>query len=305
MFEIQSPNQVLSQTDQANIHADENTVVVGIIIPRTGSLIFDDHYHLELIQGIAEECNKKEYTVILFLFHSSENKEDLYTRLIQPGFCNGLIVSSSTQPDDPLMPFLSKNEFKFVTIGKQPNLPQISYVDVDNEQGAYIAVNHLIKQGHQRIATITGPQNMAAGISRYQGYLNALKEHNLILDNDLVIEGQFTQNSGYDGMEALLPHQPDAVFIASDTMALGALQAINKAGLSVPHDIAIVGFDDIKTAAITSPPITTIRQPISETGKIAVSLLLDTLEKESSLPQHKILDTELIIRQSCGSSLKK
>lgn len=303
MFEIHNHNQVLSEVVQADGHTDANTVVVGIVIPRTGSLIFDDHFHLELIQGITRECSKKEYTVILFLFHSHGSKHKLYTHLLQPGFCDGFIVTA-TQSDDPLIPILSENKLKFVAIGNQPDLSQFSYVGIDNEQGAFTAVNHLITQGYQRIATITGPQNMAAGVDRRRGYLNALIEHGYLLDEALVVEGQFTESSGYSSMKTLLQQQPDAVFIASDTMALGALQAINDAGLSVPYDIALVGFDDIKTAAITSPPLTTIKQPINEIGKIAVSLLLNTLERDNLPPQHKILDTELVIRQSCGSHLR-
>jgi LacI family transcriptional regulator len=298
MFDFYTQNHILAEIAQ-DTKLDVNTVVVGIVIPRTGSLIFDDHYHLELIQSIARECGQKEYTVCLFLFHSRGNKKRLYSHLLRPGFCDGLIVSSS-QVDDPLIPILMEQNLKFVTIGKQPDWPQVSYVGIDNERGAYKAVNHLIQQGYQRIATITGPQNIVAGIERRHGYLNALQDYGYAIDETLMIEGKFTESSGYASMKALLRQYPDAVFVASDTMALGALQAIREAGLSVPHDIALVGFDDIKTAVITSPPLTTIRQPINETGKIAVSLLLDMLENNKLPVHHKTLETELIIRQSCG-----
>lgn len=303
MFEIQSHAQVISHTNHRNGHSDENTIVVGIVIPRTGSLIFNDYYLIELIQGIAEECNKKEYTVILYLFHSRDNKQALYERLLKTGQCDGLIVSA-THAEDPLFAVLTEKKFKFVTIGKQPDLPDISYVDVGNIHGAETAVNHLIHRGYTRIATINGPLDQVAAFDRQRGYLNAMRANNLPLDKNLIVEGHFTEHGGYQAMKELLNHQPEAVFIASDTMALGALMALEEVGLTVPEDIAIVGFDNIKTAQITSPPLTTIKQPINETGKIAVSLLLDILEKENKPPQHTLLETELVVRQSCGSQLQ-
>ena len=183
-------------------------------------------------------------------------------------------------------------------------MPRVNCIDVDNQQGAYNAVSHLISQGYRRIGTITGSQMTIAGIARYQGYLNALRDHGLSPDKSLVMIGNFSEFSGFNGMQNLLPHQPDAVFAASDTMALGALHAIKRAGLCVPDDIALVGFDDIKTASITNPALTTIRQPIKKTGETAVSLLLELLSNDHPQPQQKILGTELIIRESCGSHLK-
>ena len=119
---------------------------------------------------------------------------------------------------------------------------------------------------------------------------------------ELMAEGDFTEQSGYHAMQRLLPHRPDAVFVVSDMMAFGALRALQEAQWVVPDDIALVSFDDIPAAANANPPLTTIHQPIHETGMLAVETLIETLQSsESPVPRHIVLPTELVIRESCGA----
>jgi LacI family transcriptional regulator len=119
----------------------------------------------------------------------------------------------------------------------------------------------------------------------------------------MIIHGDFTETSSYEAMQRLLPHKPDAVFVASDTMALGALRALRDARIRVPDDVAIVGFDDMPQAATADPPLTTIRQPIQRTGALAVEMLIDILDNGAEPPRRIVLPTELVIRASCGSPL--
>jgi LacI family transcriptional regulator len=215
---------------------------------------------------------------------------------------DGVIVSA-LPVDDPLVDQLIDNEVPFVMIGR-PNRPaESSFVDVDNINGAHQAVNHLIRRGYQRIATITGPLNTTVGLDRRQGYLNALNERGLSMEPALMAEGDFTEVGGYMAMQRLLPYRPDAVFVASDTMALGALRALRNAGLAVPQEVALIGFDDLPTAAIADPPLTTIRQPIRQAGAQAVETLIDLLNNSLQPPRHIIMTTQLVIRDSCGSNL--
>lgn len=197
---------------------------------------------------------------------------------------------------------LIDNQKPFVLVGRHPSKPEVNYVDSDNENGAWAAVAHLLRLGRQRVATITGPSNMVAGADRRAGFVRALRERGLALDPDLLAEGDFTEAGGYLAMQRLLPHKPDALFAASDMMAQGALRALREAGRRVPEDVAVVGFDDIPTAARLEPPLTTVRQPIQRLGTTAVELLIELIDQPGSAPRRVLLATEFVIRKSCGAN---
>jgi LacI family transcriptional regulator len=203
--------------------------------------------------------------------------------------------------DDPIVLSLHESKMPFVLIGRHPTL-DISYIDVDNVSGGYEATMHLRNLGYQRIATITGPQNLIAGYDRFRGYKLALEESNLPFDPKLVAEGDFSENSGYEACLNLIPQKPDAIFVATDTMAIGAFQALNEAKLKVPDDIALVGYDDVPNSKTTPVPLTTIRQPIQKMGAAAVSTLIEIIHNPESPTKSTILPTELVIRESSGSS---
>jgi len=134
-----------------------------------------------------------------------------------------------------------------------------------------------------------------------EGFREALRKHGASLDEDLIIEADFTEAGGYYAMQQLLTARPNAVFCASDMMAVGAMRAVSEAGLKIPGDIALIGFDDLPLAKRTDPQLTTVRQPIDQLGIEAVSILLDLINSGTEPPRRVILDTELIIRGSCGS----
>jgi LacI family transcriptional regulator len=179
----------------------------------------------------------------------------------------------------------------------------VSFVEVDNLTGAHTAVTHLVRLGRRRIALITGPSGSLAAEDRKRGYLNALVERRLLVDEGLIIHGDFTEDSSYRAMERLLAKEPDAIFVASDSMALGAMRALREVGKRVPEEVAVVGFDDLPQAVTADPPLTTIRQPIQRAGVLAVEMLIDILENGMGPARRIILPTELVIRASCGSGL--
>lgn len=273
--------------------------IIGLVIPRAVQSLFPDPYYPQLIQGIARTCNANDYTLSLFLFHTADEERRLYPRVLRNQLVDGVIVTG-LRIDGPLLPQLIENQIPFVMVGRPAGKPEVSFVDVDNVVGAYSAVSHLVRLGYERIATITGPLNTTVGLDRRQGYLEALNDR-----SPLMAEGDFTEEGGYYAMRRLLPHKPDAVFAASDTMAFGALRALRGEGLAVPNDVALVGFDDLPTAAFSDPPLTTIRQPILRTGAEAVEILVDILTNGPEPARHIVLATELIIRASCGSTQKK
>lgn len=279
--------------------ASRRTGVIGLVIPRMVHSLFTDPYYPRLIQGISQGSNDNDYTLSLFLFHSADEEQKLAARLVRQGLLDGVIVAASLI-NDPLIPRLMDARMPFVLIGRPDQYPDAHYVDVDNLMGAFTAVSHLIHQGYHRIATITGRQDMSAGIQRKQGYLNALQAQGLPIDEALIITGDFDPEAAYNAMQSLLPHRPEAVFAASDTMALSALQAIQEAGLRVPQDIAVVGYDDLPAGQTAVPPLTTIRQPIRRIGTLAVATLIDIINQPQEPTRRIVLPSELVIRQSCG-----
>jgi LacI family transcriptional regulator len=210
------------------------------------------------------------------------------------------VIITATRAGDSLIPRLLESQVPLVVQGRHED-PGISYVDTDNVTGAATAVGHLLRLGHRRVATITGPLDNTAAQDRKQGYLDAFRNRGRLVDEALIVSGDFTQASGYEAMQRLLPHEPDAVFVASDTMAMSALRAIREAGLTVPGDIALVGFDDLPQSATVDPPLTTVRQPIRRVGALAVETLIDILQNGFEPPRRLVLPTELVIRDSCGA----
>jgi LacI family transcriptional regulator len=288
------PNQA------ARILASRRSNIIGLIIPSRADLVFSDPYFAALITGISRACNAHDYTLTLFVFHSEKEQDQVYQRALGTGLLDGLIVTAD-KITDPLSPQIIARKIPAVYVGRPLDKTNISFVDVDNVAGAYVAVSHLIRLGYQRIATITGPMSSTTGIDRYEGYIKALTERDRPIEDDLIVCGDFTRDSGHTAMRQLLPRKPDAVFVATDTMALGAIQAIHEANLTIPDDIAMVGFDDLPPAIIADPPLTTIRQPASQNGMLAVETLIDLLETGPDPPRHMILPTELIIRATCGA----
>ncbi len=280
--------------------ASQRTNMIGLVLPRSVSSFFTDPYFPILAQGIAFGCNNHNLTFSLFLVGNKEDEEKITPRISRRGLLDGLLIQVGS-PGDELIERLSKASIPSVILGRPSPAEGISYIDVDNVQAAFMATRHLINTGYQRIATITGSRDSTASLDRLEGYTRALHQANRGVDPALVGDGDFTEVSGYTAMKALLPAEPDAVFSASDIMAVGAIRAIQEAGLRIPQDIAIVGFDDVPLGARSTLQLTTIRQPILKFGIKAVELLLDVIENGAKPTRRLILDTELVIRDSCGA----
>lgn len=281
--------------------ASSESNIIGLVIPSIINDVFTDPYYPRLTQGIAQACNENGLTLSLFLFHSPEEEKMAARRIIGNSLLDGIILTADIL-DDPMIPDLIAADVPFVQVGRPQQPDKVSFVDTNNAYGGELATNHLIQLGYSRIGQIATEHN-TAGIDRTFGYRAALKQSGIPEIEDLIVYGDFSRESGYHGMQAILPHAPDAVFIQSDTMALGAMQAIRETGLSVPDDIAIVSFDNLPPALLGEPPLTTVHQPIQETGTEAVKMLLDLLRNGTKPPRKKILPVELTIRGSCGANI--
>jgi LacI family transcriptional regulator len=286
--------------------ASRRTNVVGLLIPRSAATIFSDPFFPHVIQGITETCSNRGYFLLLSMV-TVEREQDFYERVLRGRHVDGLIMMSS-DIDDPILPLLIRDESALVLVGRHPYLADVSSADVDNRDGAVQAIRHLVELGHRRIATITGPLYMAGAMDRRDGYKQALAEAAIPIRPELIVEGDYTQASGYATMRQLLDlsERPAAVFAASDVMAAGALRAIHEAGLRVPDDIALVSFDDLPLASILTPPLTTVHQPLYELGAAAADLLLQRLDQpDDHRPTHVVLPTHLVVRQSSGAPARR
>lgn len=281
--------------------ASRRTSVIGLLIPRSAGHILGDPYFNALIQGLIETSAKLGYFLTMTMV-TAEQEQSYYNRILRGRHFDGVVMVSS-HIDDPILPLLVKDGPPLVLISRHPYLENLSWVDVENRQGAHAAVQHLIGLGHRRIATITGGVDMIHALDRRDGYKQALSEAGIALNPAFIIEGGVEIESGYCEMQQLLrlSPRPTAVFVASDTMTINALRAVHEAGLVIPDDLAIVSFDDLPLAALATPPLTTIRQPIYELGSSAAKLLIDQLEGRETQTQHVALPTQLVIRQSCGA----
>jgi LacI family transcriptional regulator len=283
--------------------ASQHSGMIGLVLPRTVSSFFIDPYLPRLTQGVAQACNLHNLTLSLFILATREDEERIFPRLSRQGLLDGIIVQTAHK-GDKLINRLISSGFPVIVAGRPFNTSGVSYIDVDNIQAAYQAMNYLIQLGYKRIGTITGMINSTAGIDRLEGYKKALRDQGWRVDKNLIAEGDFTEVSGYEAMKQLLPMKPDAVFAASDTMAIGAIRMAKEAGLRIPQDIGFVGFDDLPVASLSDFKLTTVRQPIFRFGAQAVTTLLDLIENGIKPSRRIIMETELIIRDSCGGSLR-
>lgn len=273
--------------------------IIGLVIPMGVGRVFTDPYIPQLIQGVTTACNAQNYLLMLWVAEPEYERQTMQ-QILNNQLLDGVIISSMLI-DDPLLEALPTSRIPFVAIGRNPNNTRIHYVDIDNIKSSQEMVSRLLNHGYRRVAAIAGAQNMVAGIDRLQGYLRAHQTLQVIPDPSLVVEGDFTEESGYRAMQKLLPQKPDAVFAASDAMAVGALRAIHEAGLTIPADIAVAGFDDMPFATRSVPPLTTVRQPIARVGAIAAETLIRVIEENGNQINQIILPTELVVRESCGT----
>ncbi|MBX6766287.1 MAG: LacI family DNA-binding transcriptional regulator [Actinomadura rubrobrunea] len=271
------------------------TDTVALVVAESELRVFDEPFFAGIIRGISSELNATGLQLLLALAQSPEE----YARLEQ--YLTGQhvdgVLLTSLHADDPLPAKLEANGVPTVLGGRPPGLTPVSYVDVDNRDGARQAVQYLLDQGRRRIATVAGPQDMGVGIDRLAGYREALAEAGL---PELVVYGDFSEASGVAAAERLLEMAPDldAVFAADDPMALGAMRVLKKRGRRIPDDVAVIGFEDSASAPVAEPPLTTVHQSVEEMGRRMARLLVSRIRGEPVPEPVVILQTHLVLRES-------
>jgi LacI family transcriptional regulator, galactose operon repressor len=277
--------------------------IIGILLPQPPNVLMP-FYFPTLLEGIGDTTHVLDYASLLWWGQSGEEEERYTRRILQKNqLMEGLIIATY-RVGNPIIERLVETRIPFVMVERPAVLAdKVSFVGIDNVQAAQVAVEHLISLGRRRIGHVSGQSNNVDAMDRAIGYRRALEAHGLPFDPNLLIEGEFNHASGYQGMRELLRHGVDAVFASNDEMALGAMQALEETGAQVPDDIAVVGFDDLFTPSAHLPQLTTVRHPVREKGGRAAELLIGLIEGTVTAPQHIILPTQLVIRQSCGAKV--
>jgi DNA-binding LacI/PurR family transcriptional regulator len=273
---------------------------VGLVIPEPTTKLFGDPFFPRLIRGINSVLGEADHILVLLTPQSAHDEERLGRYLVSGHLDGAMLVS--LHGADPLPAFLAERGIPIV-VGGRPTLGlPVDIVDVDNVQGALQAVRHLIGLGRRRIVTVTGPLDMAPAQDRLTGYRNALAEAGISRDPDLEIAGDFEHGAAREAVERFIGAggKFDALFAASDAMALGAMSAIRRAGLRIPQDIAVVGYDDSALALSSDPPLSSVRQPIEEMGREMARALLTQLGASRQVARSVVLATELVVRGSSG-----
>jgi LacI family transcriptional regulator len=275
----------------------KKTNLIGLIIPDIENPIYPAP-----VRGIQDLANLKDYSVIIHSTDGDERKEiDTIRRLTAAGV-DGLIINISESCALLIEEIrrLRRAALPVVALGPWHSELEIDCVSVDNQKGAYMATEHLLKLGHRKIAIILGLKENLSSRERFMGYKKAMDDYCAQISEEMIVEGNFKLGSGYKAAKKLIKgsQKPNAIFCVNDVMALGALAAIQEEGLRVPEDIALIGFDDIELANLSRPSLSTVAQPKYETGKIAAELLFKQIEDQLSPGKYYSIEPNLVIRET-------
>jgi len=277
--------------------AFKTTGTIGLIFPDISG-----PYYSMVISGVDQEADRQDHSVLIYGTRGKSPKRDRFLQSLSSKV-DGFIIMTRTV-DESILLTLHRQGTLFVLLGRRYDSFDCDSVMIDNRAGAYNAVLHLVGHNHRRIAFVGGPADSHAHQERFEGYQQAMQHAGLGMDPDLLKSGNFLYEGGRVAAEQLLglKQPPTAIFAANDEMAIGILDVANKLGFKVPEQLAVIGFDDIQTAAYTHPALSTVRQPMKRLGEVAANLLLYRLKEREAPIRHEVFSAELILRQSCGCS---
>jgi LacI family transcriptional regulator len=279
---------------QARSLAGGRSNVIGLLV-----VDLTTQYVGEIIRGIDEILTANQYELMLYTTHRRKTKESAYVNMMARGLADGLLIVLPRDPEAYLTS-LRQRDFPYVLIDQFGIDDSDLTVTAANREGGYEATRHLIELGHRRIGIITGWMDMIAARHRLEGYRAALADYNIEYQENLVYEGDFSQQCGFHGANHLLDlaAPPTAIFASSDLIAMGVMDAARNRNIKIPADLSLVGFDDIPMSAVLIPQLTTVRQPLDEMGRCATQILLNLIQKPEGKQTSVILATELILRES-------
>ncbi|MBM6405344.1 LacI family DNA-binding transcriptional regulator [Phycicoccus sp. CSK15P-2] len=273
------------------------TDTVALVVSEPEERVFGEPYFAAIVRGIGQRLGEAGLQMLLAM-PSGDSERTRAAAYLADRHVDGVLLLS-LHAEDPLPALLEERDVPTVTGGRPSAVRPRCVVDVDNLAGGRTAVQHLVGTGRRRLAVLAGPQDMSSGRDRLVGALDAADDAGIPPDGVSVAYGDYSEESGRRAMTELLGAgpAPGAVFAASDLMAVGALRALRSAGLSVPDDVSLVGYDDAPVARLTDPELTTVHQPVTRMGQVMVDLLVDRLSGVE-VPRETVLQTRLVVRGS-------
>lgn len=275
---------------------NKNTKMIGVVLP-----VIASRYFANALSGMMEIADSKGYHIMFCQSDESVEKEESCIKKLVSIRAAGILISVSKD---------TSNTEVFLTVQRK-GIPIVFFdraledvpatkVTVDQHHGAYLAVEHLIQKGYKRIAHIAGPRHLSIAVERLNGYLLALSEHNLPVNEEHILYCEDFENDALENIRKLfkVKDKPDAIFAVNDASAIICIKYLEKLGYKVPEDVAVVGYNNDPTSEVVSPALTTIKQPSYEVGKLATQLLINEIEDENTPFTEKVLRGELIIRSS-------
>ncbi len=278
--------------------SSQKTETIGLILPELA-----DEFFMDILRGVDEAASRSGYYVMVSSSHSRRDMVETMLEFMSGSRVDGVIL---------MAPMLHRNfrdmidrvSRPLVLLNNYDKIPNTTCINIKNFQGAFAMTEHLIKQGHKRIALIKGPEGNNDARQRMLGFQEAMVKNNLELDSDLIVSGDFSSKSGYFAFMRLMnaEHKPDAIFALNDMMAIGCFEAAHQNNLTIPQDVSLVGFDDIYMTRFLNPRLTTVHTPIMELGQRAVNYLLKMIKREVDPKEnhYEEINTGLIIGGTCS-----
>jgi LacI family transcriptional regulator len=276
---------------------NRQTNTFGVLFPNSAN-----PYFTEVLLGIEESCFDHSYNIILGNANDDPKRELSYLNVLLSRQVDGILLISTGAYKESLS-LLDSYDTPVVLVDRASQSTDVDEIITANKDGGLLATKHLLSLGHTRIGCITGPSTLTPSADRVAGYYEALTGAGITIGDNLVRIGDFQHQSGYEICQQLLQlkQPPTAIFACNDLMAVGVLSAIHDAGLRVPHDISVIGYDNIPLASYTIPHLTTVAQPSRQLGRVAVEQLINRLKQPHMPPQRDVLSVSLIERNSCST----
>ncbi|MCC7209927.1 MAG: LacI family DNA-binding transcriptional regulator [Anaerolineae bacterium] len=279
----------------------QSSSVIGLVISD-----IQNPYFISVIRGVEDASYAAEMSIILCNSDEDYAKQRMHLRVLEGERVAGLIIVPARSDEGEDLARLQNAGIPVILLDRAIESIPVDTVGVDNARGAYDAVKHLIGLGCRRIAMISGPMTLTTGTERFRGYRDAHQDAGLAVEEALVKVGDFRAESGYRLAKELLAAQPpDAIFVANNLMTLGVMHYLREAGVRVPEGMPLVGFDDMPWSAELYSPLTAVSQPTYELGQEAVALLLRRIANANAPFRSVVLQTKLIVRESCGAKLRQ
>ena len=261
-------------------------------------------YYLEFTSSVIEVASEMDYTVLVQIIHNVQGYEKIKECFYNKTISGGIFIGQND--DDECIKTIINKGYKVLLVDQSINNHDVTYdkcmiVNADNYNGAYNATKYLIDMNHKQIAHITGGTAKLSSNDRIRGYKKALKDSGLKIDDKLIIDSEFIEDSGYEATKKLLNRNINftAIFASNDQIAFGAIKAIKEKGLKVPEDISVIGFDDIESAQYFTPPLTSIRMALVEMADIATKSIITSIENDMKFFPKYVIPVTLVKRKSC------